>query len=248
MDYEAIQLSDEELDLLDELFPEGNSSGVIGKRAEKIVELYLRRLEPDCEIEYPSSGADLLIRSSNGIVRYVEVKGTASAEIEWGKLKVSSQASHDSIVNDETPIYRICSVFEEEPRLCVLRHNDHFRLVPEPRWAIRPSRNQTVPGTLHQLGQGERNNRVRRSKYNALREYLRSQSAAEVLIAFKDFGRTVGIDLPNSAYEHQAYWANQTDTSNRPWAKAWTDAGYSVDGFKLGDQGWVRFRCRRSEP
>lgn len=237
----TIELSDTELEQLNEEFPEGRSSSVIGKRAERIVEIYLRREYPGCEIARLAAGADLRVRVSSGEEFLVEVKGAASPRIEWGQLKVSSQSSHDSLSNDGTPIYRVCSVFDANPRLHVLRFDEDFKLEAEPRWAVKPAKaNLAALDEAHEEPDPVRTG-VRKSKYAALREFLERQTAGEVTLRFDQFPERVGIDLPRSAFEYQAYWANQTDTTNRPWAKAWKEAGFAVQQFKLGQEGWVQF-------
>jgi hypothetical protein len=38
----------------------------------------------------------------------------------------------------------------------------------------------------------------------------------------------IGASLPPSAFNYREWWANQWDTSNRPHAAAWVDAGFAV--------------------
>ena len=238
----TIELSDEELEQLDEEFPEGRSSGVIGKRAERIVEIYLRREYPGCEVARLAAGADLSVRLRSGEELLVEVKGAFSSRIEWGQLKVSSQASHDSLSKQGTPIYRVCSVFDATPQLYVLRFNEDFHLESEPRWAVKPAKRELAELDEGHDEPGPVTKMVKKSKYGALRDFLEKQTSNEVTIRFDQFGELVGIDLPRSAFEYQAYWANQKDTTNRPWAKAWREAGFAVQKFKLGKDGWVQFQ------
>ncbi|MYL26683.1 MULTISPECIES: DUF7662 domain-containing protein [Halomonadaceae] len=238
----TIELSDNELEQLDEEFPEGQSSGVIGKRAERIVEIYLRQEYPGCEVTRLAAGADLSVRVPGGEEFLVEVKGAASSRIEWGQLKVSSQSSYNSLSEEGTPIYRVCSVFDANPRLYVLRFGEDFRLEAEPRWAVKPEKSELVELDEAYGEPGPATKRVRTSKYAALRDFLERQTSADVTIRFDQFPELVGIDLPRSAFEYQAYWANQKDTINRPWAKAWREAGFAVRQFKLGQDGWVQFR------
>lgn len=242
MQFKEIKLSDDEFEHLNEKFPEGQSSSVIGKRAEQIVQIHLGREYPGCEITFLAVGADLSVRTLCGEEFLVEVKGAASSRIEWGQLKVSSDSSYNSLSTEGTPIYRVCSVFDANPQLYILRFNEDFHLEREPRWAVKPAkadlaaldeaREEPVPMT----------ERVKRSKYSALRAFLERQTSGEVTIRFDQFPESVGLDLPRSAFEYQAFWANQTDTTNRPWAKAWREAGFSVRQFKLGQDGWVQFQ------
>lgn len=237
----TIGLSDSELEKLDEEFPEGQSSSVIGKRAERIVEIYMRREYPGCEISRFPAGADLSVWTPSGWEFLVEVKGAASSQIEWAQIKVSSQSSYDSLSNEGTPIYRVCSVFGANPQLHILRFEEDFYLEPEPRWAVKPAK-----AALAALDEADEElepvtKRARKSKYAALREFLEEKTSGEVTIRFDQFPELVGLDLPRSAFEYQAFWANQADTTNRPWAKAWSEAGFAVRQFKLGQDGWVQF-------
>jgi len=238
----TIELTDNELEQLNEEFPEGRSSAVIGKRAERIVEIYLRREHPDCEIARRAAGADLSVRLPSGEEFLVEVKGAASSRIEWGQLKVSSQPSYDSLSKEGTPIYRVCSVFDANPRLHVLRFGEDFQLVAEPRWAVKPMKADLAALDESHEEPEPVTKEVKKSKYAALRKFLERKTSAEVTIRFDQFPELVGIDLPRSAFEYQAYWANQTDTSNRPWAEAWREAGFAVRQFRLGRDGWVQFQ------
>jgi len=76
------------------------------------------------------------------------------------------------------------------------------------------------------------------AKYDPLREYLAQQTADEVRLTFDDIGRLVG-GLPQSAYEHRAWWAN---TRSHPNAVAWLDAGWELVDVSFHDQ---RVRLRR---
>lgn len=105
------------------------------------------------------------------------------------------------------------------------RHKDHH---PGERLVSQPPR---LPAT------------VASSKYDELRKYLERQGTNEVTFQFKNARAVLGFPLPPSAHKHQAFWANQSNTTNRPWAKAWQSAGYEVVSHRLsGNDGWVRFR------
>lgn len=81
------------------------------------------------------------------------------------------------------------------------------------------------------------------SKYDALREYLEKQASREFTVHLSEAPKLLGFSFPPSAFKHQAFWANQSSTEARPWAKAWQDAGYKVVSYKLSEaDGWVRFR------
>ena len=74
---------------------------------------------------------------------------------------------------------------------------------------------------------------TRRHKYEALEDYLvrRQLSVHEITVSFKQIEKIIGDKLPNSAHTYSAWWANQTNTKNRPQAKAWLDANFVVEGY-----------------
>ena len=83
------------------------------------------------------------------------------------------------------------------------------------------------------------------SKYEPLREYLEGQTGQQVTLSFEKASEVLGFPLPSSAHKYQAFWANQTDTTQRPWARAWQEAGFDVDSYRLSEiDGWVRFKRR----
>jgi hypothetical protein len=64
-------------------------------------------------------------------------------------------------------------------------------------------------------------------------------------MTFKEIESIIGATLPPSAYQYREWWSNQKDTSNRPQAKSWIDAGFTVDTVhqKKGN-AWVQFKRR----
>ena len=235
------------------MYPESNGSGLIGKRAQEIVKIHLRRHYPDCAFQAPDTGADLKVVLSDGSQPLlIEVKGTASAGIAWPQLKVSSPHSHRLLVENGIPVHRVVGVFSAVPHIYVLRHGADFVLEAEARWAFRPS------GVENQLQEDRQRPRQPNSavvidgshlsKDEVLRMYLERQHEAGVTLGFQEAAEVLGLSLPSSAYKYPAFWANQTDTTNRPWARAWKEAGYEVESYQLSDvHGWVRFR-RRHDP
>ncbi len=77
----------------------------------------------------------------------------------------------------------------------------------------------------------------RSSKYASLKEWLISQGTERVEMTFAKIGEIVG-DLPKSAFEYPAWWANQK--GQFPQSKAWREAGYRVDMLDLNGKR-VRF-------
>jgi len=67
-------------------------------------------------------------------------------------------------------------------------------------------------------------------KYQPLKDFLfkTPQNPNGITLSFVRISQIIGSALPNSAYNYPAWWANQTDTTNRPQARAWTDAGFKV--------------------
>lgn len=81
------------------------------------------------------------------------------------------------------------------------------------------------------------------SKYHSLTDYLNKQNNKEVTLLFSQAEKILGFPLPKSALLYQAFWANQTNTIKRPWARAWQEAGFYVDSYRLsGQNGWVIFK------
>lgn len=111
------------------------------QKALYIVEKYLRdEYGEQVEIEEDRDGADLRVSVGGKTVKRIEVKGTASKEIAWSQLKVSSQRSHDSLESGDASMYRVVDVEGTQPRIYVLTHGRDFTLEPEPRWAVRQIR------------------------------------------------------------------------------------------------------------
>jgi hypothetical protein len=80
-------------------------------------------------------------------------------------------------------------------------------------------------------------------KYEPLREYLAArQHLPRVRMTFAEVAKAIGEPLPASAFNHAAWWANQTDTTHRGHAAAWLQAGFKVDSFhQEPTSGWVVF-------
>lgn len=247
MERYLVVLSDTEFAELNRIFPFGEGSGLIGRRAAAIVRIHFQRRDPRCSFLPCPPGVDLQVALTDAEPLPVEIKGTAARDLSWQQLKVSSKTSH-KLLCEGMPVYRVCSVFEQELEIYVLHHGIDFTLEPEARWMFKPIR-LTVPASKRSesLLRAYSGHTARTSKYDSLRDHLASQDTNEVTIKFDDAASILGFSLPRSAYEYQAFWANQADTQNRPWARAWTEAGFEVDGYHLSEEGWVRFKRRRAE-
>jgi putative addiction module component (TIGR02574 family) len=68
-------------------------------------------------------------------------------------------------------------------------------------------------------------------------------------MTFADVAKVLGEPLPHSAFTYREWWANQTDAANRPQARAWIEAGFSVDEVhQNGNAGWVEFVRANAPP
>jgi len=64
------------------------------------------------------------------------------------------------------------------------------------------------------------------SKYTPLKLYLQSQTTGEAPMSFDEVEAVLGFRLPNSAYCHRPWWANET--KGHVHAQAWLEAGYET--------------------
>ena len=130
-----IEISDSQYASLNRRFPIKESSYDIGRRAVEFLKVYFQALDPRAEIRPGENGSDLEI-TRRGKTESIEVKGTASPDVSWGTLKVSSQASHDCLC-DGAKLCRVMRVNSRKPKVCVLTEGEDFELIPEARWAVR---------------------------------------------------------------------------------------------------------------
>lgn len=85
MEHCKIELTNEEYKRLNSEYPESNGSGLIGSRAEEIVRIYFRRMDPRCRFANAPSGIDLQVILSDGSPsQSIEIKGTASPGMACG--------------------------------------------------------------------------------------------------------------------------------------------------------------------
>lgn len=237
----VVELADEQFKELEEKWPRGLHAS-IEARAMEIACVHLRRQHPDCVFEPPVAGADLNYRATaDSSSQAVEVKGTEFDGLAWSQLKVSSPDSM-RLLEGGAPVYRVSNVFGRAPKIYVLLHGRDFLLQPEPRWAFKSVRRAAPPAHEGTAPDAREKGAAGRSKYEALRVWLQEQTGDTVTLNFADAESALGFPLPASAYAYQAFWANQRDVANRPWARAWSAAGFRVDQCKLSQDGWVRFR------
>ncbi|MCL4271181.1 MAG: hypothetical protein KJZ72_16610 [Anaerolineales bacterium] len=67
-------------------------------------------------------------------------------------------------------------------------------------------------------------------KYTPLEKYLLGlpEDQNEVVLSFEQIERIINAKLPASAYEYQAWWANEKE-GNHVNARAWANAGWKVE-------------------
>src|ERR1017187_9531110 len=116
MECHPVELTQDEYERLNSVYPKSEGSGLIGKRAEEIVKIYFRKKDTQCQFAKPPKGADLhVVLSGESPSVVIEVKGTRSAEVQWQQLKVSSQHSRDLLAENRVLVYRVTGVFERVP-------------------------------------------------------------------------------------------------------------------------------------
>ncbi len=77
-------------------------------------------------------------------------------------------------------------------------------------------------------------------KYAPLEHYLRELpvNQREVTLGFEQIERILNDKLPPSAYEYQAWWANEKE-GNHVNARSWSNAGWKVDEVNFNEK-WVK--------
>lgn len=81
------------------------------------------------------------------------------------------------------------------------------------------------------------------SKYEPLRRYLEVCPEDSWQANFTEVERVLGFELPQSAYRHQAWWANQAGGSQ---SQGWQEAGWQTCDVNLKGKS-VRFERRRGK-
>jgi hypothetical protein len=69
------------------------------------------------------------------------------------------------------------------------------------------------------------------TKYTPLRDFLTHQVKTEVRLGFAEVEKILGAPLPRSAFEHQAWWANNPEGHSH--CRSWHDAGWRTEGLSL---------------
>lgn len=81
-------------------------------------------------------------------------------------------------------------------------------------------------------------NAVERGKYAPLYRHLNSLSENEWPVTFEELEKVLGFSLPDSAFIHRPWWANQGKKGGHSHALAWEVAGWKtanvdMEGCKL---------------
>jgi hypothetical protein len=69
------------------------------------------------------------------------------------------------------------------------------------------------------------------SKYEPLPQFLSSKHGATHRLSFEQIERVLGFKLPNSAYEHEAWWSN--NATGHSHSRAWLSAGWRTRDLDL---------------
>lgn len=71
-------------------------------------------------------------------------------------------------------------------------------------------------------------------KYRALANFLRRQTASEVIFTFSEIEALIGAPLPPSAYKYKEWWS--AEIPYRSQDVAWLDVGWKAHGADLEQQ------------
>ena len=130
-----INLTEQEFQRLNALYPPTAKSSNVGGRSVELVQFYFRTIDPQCQFRVPNDGTDLVVTTGGATIQ-IEIKGTADTDIAWSKLKVSGNPSHQQLLND-VPLYRVVAVYDRAPTIHILKHSEDFEMNPEPRWSVK---------------------------------------------------------------------------------------------------------------
>jgi len=77
------------------------------------------------------------------------------------------------------------------------------------------------------------------SKYEALPQFLAGNDRSMYRMSFREIENVLGFKLPNSAYEHEAWWSN--NETGHSHARAWLKSGWRTEAVDLAGRK-VTFR------
>lgn len=82
-------------------------------------------------------------------------------------------------------------------------------------------------------------------KYEPLEMFLRATPSGvkQLTLRLSELADIIGASLPDSAFTHRPWWANQKNSKTRPQSHAWMAAGFVVEEVNQSRKnGWVRFK------
>jgi hypothetical protein len=82
------------------------------------------------------------------------------------------------------------------------------------------------------------------TKYTPLRDFLDHQVKREIRLGFAEVEKILGAPLPRSAFEHQAWWANNPEGHSH--CRSWHDAGWRTEGLSLTGRSIVFTKVSKS--
>ncbi len=99
------------------------------------------------------------------------------------------------------------------------------------------------------LDQEQRYRRMaERGKYQRLYRHLCAMNKQEWPTTFSEVEAIIGFDLPASAREHRAWWANQSPALGHSYSAAWRAAGWETAEVDMVAETLTFRRSRRDIP
>ena len=84
------------------------------------------------------------------------------------------------------------------------------------------------------------------SKYAPLADYLGGSGQDSVPVTFSDIERIIGAELPQSAFDHRAWWSN--NPTNNVMTHAWLEAGYTTADVDMAARTLVFRKAEQYRP
>lgn len=134
MQSHKFSISEEQLQNLLNLYPNIGKNSHVEKISVEIAKLFIKSIDQNANFQIKKN-IDLSA-IINGVTHDFEIKGTASNNIAWDKLKVSSQFCYNNLKNGMN-IIRITNIGNLDMEVFYLKYGEDFELFPEARWTIR---------------------------------------------------------------------------------------------------------------
>ena len=77
------------------------------------------------------------------------------------------------------------------------------------------------------------------SKYSALGKFLSNAKGDRINLTFAEIEQILGNELPKSAYNHDAWWANSKTDESHIWSHLWLAAGWEKDSHSRANRSVV---------